>query len=220
MVRLLRPNLINAMVDKCQWCSRMRPVQQQRWIMQLFLVYIFGWPTMGWPSYRPCKFATTYVNSIEYRTYIDYSLAIQWKLLAIQCTNHSGGLNGILLLNNKINAASIQSTMQTMTGTKISPCMPTAPKINGKMPQASAPHANCRPISERPVDVSRVAIMIAVFNRTMIETGKMSAIDRMTKYDQYVTSMSPSICAKWPKTSFVNDFVQFYEILKHHLLTL
>lgn len=71
--------------------------------------------------------------------------------------------------------------------------MPTAPKMNGKIAQASAPQASCRPISERPVDVSRVAIMIAVFNRTIIETGKMSASDRMAKYDQYVTSMSPLI---------------------------
>lgn len=135
---------------------------------------------------------------------------------------HSGGLNGIFLLNIKIKAARIQSTMHTMTGTNMSPWMPHAPRINGKIPEkanytgkklinewkwkcaiflphARAPHANWRPISERPVDVSRVAIITAVFNSTMIETGKISAIDRINRYDQYVTSMSPSICIRREK---------------------
>lgn len=99
-------------------------------------------------------------------------------------THHSGGLNGILLVNNKINAASIQRTMHTITGTKISPCIPHKPKISGNIPHAKAPQANCRPISDRPLDVSLVAIITAVFKSTMIETGKISAIERINKYDQ------------------------------------
>lgn len=58
------------------------------------------------------------------------------------------------------------------------------PKISGKMHQASAPHANWRPISERPDDVSRVAIIIAVFNKTITDTGTMSAKERIIRYDQ------------------------------------
>lgn len=103
-------------------------------------------------------------------------------------TDHSGGLNGILLVNNRINAASTQRTMHTITGTKISPCIPHKPKINGNSPHAKAPHASCRPISERPDDVSRVAIITAVFNSTIIDTGKISAIERINRYDQYVCS--------------------------------
>lgn len=64
------------------------------------------------------------------------------------------------------------------------------------MHHASAPQASCRPSSERPVDVSRVAMMMAVFSRTIIATGKMSANERIVKYDQYVVSMSPSRCKK------------------------
>lgn len=52
------------------------------------------------------------------------------------------------------------------------------------MPQAKAPQANWRPISERPDDVSRVAIIAAVFKSTMIATGHMSASERVNKYDQ------------------------------------
>lgn len=99
-------------------------------------------------------------------------------------TYHSGGLNGILLVNNKINAASIQRTMHTITGTQIFPWIPHKPKMNGNIPHAKAPQANCRPISERPDDVSRVAIITAVFKSTIIDTGKMSAIERINKYDQ------------------------------------
>lgn len=56
--------------------------------------------------------------------------------------------------------------------------------MNGNIPHAKAPQANCRPISERPDDVSRVAIITAVFKSTIIDTGKMSAIERINKYDQ------------------------------------
>lgn len=37
------------------------------------------------------------------------------------CHHHSGGLNGILLVNIKMIAAIIQSTSHTMIGVKISP---------------------------------------------------------------------------------------------------
>lgn len=120
-------------------------------------------------------------------------------------TYHSGGLNGILLLNSRTSAARTQSTIQTITGTSISSWMPHAPKINGNIPHAIAPHANCRPISDRPVDVSRVAIITAVFNSTMTDTGMISAIERINKYDQYVTSISPSIY-RMRKTNNMNTF--------------
>lgn len=83
-----------------------------------------------------------------------------------------------------MSAAIAHRTMHTITGTNISPWMPHNPKISGNMPHASAPQANCRPISERPDDVSRVAIITAVFKSAIIETGKISAMERINKYDQ------------------------------------
>lgn len=109
------------------------------------------------------------------------------------CHHHSGGSSGILLENNRIKAATVHNTAQMITGTNNSSWMPHMPNIDGNIAHAIAPHVSCFPISDRPDDVSRVAIMIAVFNKTIIDTGKMSASDRIDKYVQKVASGSPSI---------------------------
>lgn len=112
------------------------------------------------------------------------------------CHHHSGGSNGMRFGNKRINAAMAQSTAHMITGTNMSSCMPHMANIDGNMAHAIAPHVSCRPISERPDDVSRVAIMMAVFNKTIMDTGKMSASDRIAKYVQKVASGSPSICKR------------------------
>lgn len=107
------------------------------------------------------KMIATVVNAITSGVYLriaDSGMAI---MPIFVCHHHSGGLNGIDLLNSKIKAAITQQTMQMMTGINKSPWIPATIITNGKIVHPIAPHANCRPISERPVDVSRVAMMMA-----------------------------------------------------------
>lgn len=109
------------------------------------------------------------------------------------CHHHSGGLTGIFLANNSISADSSIDTAKTMTEMSSSPWTPANPMINGNMAQPKLPQANWRPTSPRPVDVSRVAMIMAAFNNVIAAAGKISATERIIKYDQKVRSTSPTI---------------------------
>lgn len=144
----------------------------------------------------PSTTATTVRAAISkpYLRMADSGMAI---IPILVCHHHSGGLSGIFLANSKIRAARIHATMHTITGAVMSLWTPAKPSTATKKNQPTAPQANWRPTSARPDDVSRVAIMMAVFNSVIIDTGKRSAMMRMVRYDQYVTKRSPSICEKY-----------------------
>lgn len=125
------------------------------------------------------------------------------------CHHHSGGLNGICLANKSTTAADSQQIANTIKGIVSCPCMPSSPRINGKMAQPRLAETSCRPTSPRPVDVSRVAMIMAAFKRVMTAAGKMSATLRMIRYDQKVTCTSPTICRKVGCKSYIFGLMYF-----------
>lgn len=158
-----------------------------------------GWYVSMTLQNAPKTTATTVKAAISkpYFRMADNGMAIMPILV---CHHHSGGLNGIFLANTNMIAAMIHVIMHSITGTVMSPWIPHKANTTTNQNQPIAPQANWRPTSARPDDVSRVAIMMAVFSNVMIDTGNKSAMIRMAKYDQYVTKRSPSICKLNAKT--------------------
>lgn len=88
------------------------------------------------------------------------------------------------LAKSVITAARIINIANVIIGviyTLLSSYSAISPTTGAVIANPNVPHTSCRPTSPLPVDVSRVAIIIAASNSTSAAVGKISAMERITK---------------------------------------